>query len=83
MTSLFTSSLQEHNKQLIEVKRLRENNLKLQPDKCEFLRKEVIYLGHIITEHGDFCFWYDRIKWMICEWAEQRMKMERERIYLR
>ncbi|KAL6421074.1 hypothetical protein ACFW04_013598 [Cataglyphis niger] len=32
--------------------RLRENNLKLQPDKCEFLRKEVIYLGHIISENG-------------------------------
>ena len=24
----------------------------LQPDKCEFLRHEVIYLGHIIDEHG-------------------------------
>jgi len=31
---------------------LRDHNLKLQPDKCEFLRKEVIYLGHIITEDG-------------------------------
>ncbi|KAL6419702.1 hypothetical protein ACFW04_011267 [Cataglyphis niger] len=37
----------------IEVlQRLRENNLKLQSDKCEFLRKEVIYLGHIISENG-------------------------------
>lgn len=25
---------------------------KLQPDKCEFLRKEVVYLGHVITEDG-------------------------------
>jgi len=42
-----------HNKRLIQVlHRLREHNLKLQPDKCEFLRKEVIYLGHIITEDG-------------------------------
>lgn len=32
--------------------RLREHNLKLQPDKCEFLRREVAYLGHIITEQG-------------------------------
>ncbi|CAK1580063.1 unnamed protein product [Parnassius mnemosyne] len=32
--------------------RLRSYNLKLQPEKCEFLRKEVIYLGHIIDEHG-------------------------------
>lgn len=32
--------------------RLRKFNLKLQPDKCEFLRKEVGYLGHIISEEG-------------------------------
>lgn len=50
---IFGASFQEHNKRLIEVlRRLRENNLKLQPDKCEFLRKEVTYLGHIITENG-------------------------------
>jgi len=28
------------------------HNLKLQPDKCEFLRKEVTYLGHKITASG-------------------------------
>ncbi|KAL0880701.1 hypothetical protein ABMA27_001917 [Loxostege sticticalis] len=32
--------------------RIRDFNLKLQPDKCEFLRREVCYLGHIITEQG-------------------------------
>ena len=26
--------------------------LKLQPDKCEFLRPELEYLGHVITEKG-------------------------------
>jgi len=31
---------------------LRKYNLKLQPDKCEFLRKEVTFLGHRISEHG-------------------------------
>jgi len=46
-------SLEDHNKRFEEVlQRLRENNLKLQPDKCEFLRKETIYLGHIISENG-------------------------------
>ena len=50
---VYGPSLKEHNKHLIEImRRLRKNNLKLQPDKCEFLRKEVIYLGHIITENG-------------------------------
>jgi len=32
--------------------RLRSYNLKLQPDKCEFLRKEVLYLGHRLTREG-------------------------------
>ncbi|MCI0564136.1 MAG: reverse transcriptase domain-containing protein, partial [Nitrososphaera sp.] len=46
-------SLQEHNKRLEEVlERLRHNSLKLQPDKCEFLRKEVNFLGHVITSDG-------------------------------
>ena len=26
--------------------------MKLQPDKCEFLRKEVSYLGHVIGQTG-------------------------------
>ena len=32
--------------------RLRTYKLKLQPEKCQFLRKEVSYLGHQITEAG-------------------------------
>jgi hypothetical protein len=32
--------------------RLRTYRLKLQPEKCEFLRKEVNYLGHQIIEAG-------------------------------
>jgi len=34
------------------MKRLSEANLFLQPDKCEFLKRELIYLGHIITKNG-------------------------------
>lgn len=32
--------------------RLRSAHLKLKPDKCKFLRPEVIYLGHIIDKDG-------------------------------
>lgn len=32
--------------------RLLENNIKIQPDKCEFLKRECFYLGYIITENG-------------------------------
>jgi hypothetical protein len=43
----------EHDSKLREVfDRLRENNLKLKLEKCEFLRKEVSYLGHVISENG-------------------------------
>lgn len=49
----FGSSLSDHNESVKQVfERLRKFNLKLQPDKCEFLRKEIIYLGHKITTEG-------------------------------
>lgn len=49
------SNLETHNKNLIKVlDRFRQVNLKLNPLKCEFLRKEIIYLGHKITSNGIF-----------------------------
>lgn len=50
---IFGKSLKDHNDKLCRIfKALRQHNLKLQPDKCEFLRKEVAYLGHIISDKG-------------------------------
>jgi len=50
---IYARLLADHNTKLQEVlDRLRMHKLKLQPDKCEFLRKEVNYLGHQITEAG-------------------------------
>jgi len=50
---IYGASLEIRDKRLEEVlQRFRENSLKLQPDKCEFLRKETIYLSHIILENG-------------------------------
>lgn len=50
---VFSKSLDEHIQHLTLVfKRLREYNLKAQLHKCEFLRKEVEYLGHVITPDG-------------------------------
>jgi hypothetical protein len=52
-TVIYGNNLEEHNRKLERVlERFRKFNLKLQPDKCEFLRKEVAYLGHILTENG-------------------------------
>jgi len=50
---VFSPSLQEHICDLESVfSRLKQANLKIQPDKSEFLRKEIEYLGHIVTEDG-------------------------------
>ena len=50
---VFAKNLEEHK---IKVKRLmrrfEQANLSLQPDKCEFLRREVTYLGHIVGQNG-------------------------------
>ena len=50
---IFGEDLKVHNERLREVfSRMRKYNMKLQPDKCEFLRKEVSYLGHVIGQTG-------------------------------
>jgi len=50
---LYARSLVEHDAKLREVlDRLRTYKLKLQPDKCQFLWKEMSYLGHVIMEEG-------------------------------
>jgi hypothetical protein len=44
---IYAKSLAEHDVKIREVlDRLKTHGLKLQPEKCEFLRKEVSYLGH-------------------------------------
>lgn len=50
---VYASSLQDHAERLSSVlSQLQKANLKIQPDKCEFLRKEVAYLGHVISDGG-------------------------------
>lgn len=50
---VYGHDLKEHNDRLLQVfDRLVQHNLKLQPEKCHFLRKEIIYLGHLITDKG-------------------------------
>jgi hypothetical protein len=52
-TVIYEKSLDDHNINVREVlDRLRTYRLKLRPDKCEFLRKEINYLGHQISEAG-------------------------------
>lgn len=50
---VFAENLDKHRDKLrILFQRLREVGLKLQPDKCEYLKPELQYLGHLITKAG-------------------------------
>jgi hypothetical protein len=50
---LIGETLKEHNSRLQALfQKLREYNLKIEPDKCEFLKEELNYLGHIVTPEG-------------------------------
>lgn len=49
----FGRNLETHNKNLMDIlTRLRKTNLKLNPSKCDFLRKEMQFLGHVISTEG-------------------------------
>ena len=50
---IYSRSLHEHEIKFNNLmERLKQARLRLQPDKCEFLRHEVSYLEHIISEDG-------------------------------
>lgn len=50
---IFSSGLQEHiNNLKLVFSRLKETNFKIQLDKTEFCKKEVSYLGHLVTPLG-------------------------------
>ena len=50
---IYSNTLEKHEIKFNNLaERLRKANLHLQPDKCEFLRPEVEYLGHIIDKNG-------------------------------
>ena len=50
---IFGQSIEENNSNLaIILQCLRELGLKIQPDKCEFLKPELEYFGHIVTAEG-------------------------------
>lgn len=50
---IFGRNLDTHNRNLTEVfEKLRKVNLKVNPNKCEFLKKQLLYLGHVVTTEG-------------------------------
>lgn len=50
---IFGSTLEVYNQnRAIIFQRLKDTGLKLQADKCEFLKPELEYLGHLVTPEG-------------------------------
>lgn len=50
---VYGRNLESHSKNLIDIfERLRKVNLKVNPQKCEFLKTELLYLGHVVTADG-------------------------------
>jgi len=50
---VYARSLEEHKVKIDKLmQRLKAAKLQLQPEKCQFLRHEVVYLGHVIGSAG-------------------------------
>ena len=50
---IFSETAEQHLKHIqIVLAKLREANLKLKKSKCSFFKKEIHYLGHLLTTHG-------------------------------
>lgn len=50
---IFSTSLQEHIVNIRKIfNKLSEHNLKVQFNKCSFLKKETEFLGHVLTNEG-------------------------------
>jgi hypothetical protein len=50
---LILGETSEHHTKLREVfEQFRKFNIKIEPNKCEFLRPELAYLGHVISKEG-------------------------------
>ena len=50
---IFNHSVEEHLSRLkVVFSKLKEVGLKIKPKKCHFFQREVVYLGHIVSEDG-------------------------------
>jgi len=51
--NVFSETFEEHLQHLaIVFQRLRDAGLRLNPEKCEFVRKSLHFLGHVVSEEG-------------------------------
>ena len=53
---VYSKTFDEHLEYLERfLRRVTETGLKLKPSKCQFLRRQVTYLGHTISAEGVSC----------------------------
>jgi hypothetical protein len=50
---IYSKTLEDHCAHLEQVIQLLiKAGLKLNPDKCDFFRKQILFLGHLVSEEG-------------------------------
>ena len=50
---IFGDTIQQHNQNMEDVlQRIKQLGLRLEPNKCKYLKSELEYFGHIITKEG-------------------------------
>ena len=55
---IFSRSIEEHISRLeVVFSKLKEVGLKLKPRKCHFFQREVVHLGHVVSEDGIATWW--------------------------
>ena len=49
----YAQAVEDHDRKIrILFRRLRENNIKLNPNKTQFKKDKIKYMGHIISDKG-------------------------------
>ena len=72
---IFSNDFEQHLARLRTVfAKLRSHNLKIEPSKCHLFKKEVRYLGHVISEEG-ISTDQDKVR-AILEWPEPKNPSE-------
>ena len=50
---IYADSSEQHSRKFgVLLARFRNAGMILQPEKCRFLRREIVYLGHVISTEG-------------------------------
>ena len=62
---VYSSSFSKHMIHIQQVfDRIRDANMKLKRNKCEFFREEINYLGHVVTNQGELKVDPDKVKFI-------------------